>query len=225
MCAVTAAWSLNGIEQPPPPHATPPARQILAGLPSIHALLRRVLIFLWLPIGPQIRDRDPVRSFKGRGVSWVVSQLPAEMSLVCASARNFGQVDGLCLPITRYRPDRFCQRDANRLKLESNASLGSRMRCRRDFDAANVAAKDFAGQTDSRFVEGYAATWLPAKARQIWLELLRWLEAFDAVVAQRGMEPSHGAFARWVRAPSPGTSVIGVWCSVAPSMLVLAAGP
>jgi threonine dehydratase len=162
---------------------------------------------------------NPIRSFKGRGASLLVSQLPANTRLVCASAGNFGQAMAYACRSRGIALVVFASVNANRLKVERMRSLGADVRLvGQDFDAAKLAAKDFAEQTGSRFVEDSRDVATCEGAGTIGIELLRWPERFDAIVVPLGNGAMLTGVARWVKAHSPGTSVIGVCAAGAPAM-------
>src|SRR5438132_865215 len=73
----------------------------------------------------KVETLNPIRSFKGRGASFLASRLAAGMPVVCASAGNFGQgMAYACrsrgLPLTV-----FASRTASPLKLDRIRKLGA----------------------------------------------------------------------------------------------------
>jgi threonine dehydratase len=162
---------------------------------------------------------NPIRSFKGRGASWLVSQLPTDTRLVCASAGNFGQAMAYACRSRSIALVVFASVNASGLKVERIRSFGAEVRLvGEDFDVAKLAARDFAGQTGRRFVEDSRDLATCEGAGTIGIELLRWPQEFDAVVAPLGNGAMLTGVARWVKAHSPRTSVIGVCATGAPAM-------
>jgi threonine dehydratase len=73
----------------------------------------------------KVETANPLRSFKGRGCDWLVTQLAQEERLICASAGNFGQAMAYAcrkkgIPLTVYASTR-----ASPLKLERMQAMGA----------------------------------------------------------------------------------------------------
>ncbi len=171
---------------------------------------------------------NPIRSFKGRGTDFLVSNLPTDSpTLVCASAGNFGQ--GLAyaarkrgLPVVI-----FAAETANALKLDRMRKLGAEVRLvGRDFDAAKEHAHSFAEKTGGCYIEdgrepAIAEGREPAIAEgagSIAVELCRWKDPFDAVLFPLGNGALLAGAGRWMKAHSPATRVVAVCAAGAPSM-------
>jgi threonine dehydratase len=104
----------------------------------------------------KVETLTPIRSFKGRGASWLLHRLGAEAApgLVCASAGNFGQGLAHAARSRGVRATVFAAVNANPLKVEAMRGFGAEVRLEgRDFDAAKAAARSFAAATGRVFVE------------------------------------------------------------------------
>ncbi|MGE3294775.1 MAG: pyridoxal-phosphate dependent enzyme, partial [Geminicoccaceae bacterium] len=104
----------------------------------------------------KVETLTPIRSFKGRGASWLLHRLgeEAKRGLVCASAGNFGQGMAYAarsrgLPVTV-----FAAVNASPVKVAAMRAFGAEVRLDgADFDAAKAAARGFAAETGRLFVE------------------------------------------------------------------------
>ncbi|HEX9223147.1 MAG TPA: pyridoxal-phosphate dependent enzyme, partial [Candidatus Acidoferrales bacterium] len=77
----------------------------------------------------KVETVNPIRSFKGRGADYFVSQLPAgSPKLVCATAGNFGQGMAYAARKRRFQLVVFAAETANPLKLERMRQLGAEVR-------------------------------------------------------------------------------------------------
>ena len=172
----------------------------------------------------KVETLNPIRSFKGRGASFFVRKsvlagaIPGT-GLVCASAGNFGQ--GLAhagrtqgIPVTV-----FAAEGANPRKLARMRALGADVRLAgEDFDAAKAAGRAWARAQGLPFVEDGLEPWITEGAGTIGRELLACDAAFDAILVPLGNGALLNGVARWVKAASPATEIIGVCASGAPSM-------
>ena len=163
---------------------------------------------------------NPIRSFKGRGTDFLVSNLPADSpALVCASAGNFGQ--GLAyaarkrgLPVVI-----FAAESANALKLDGMRKLGADVRLvGRDFDAAKEHAYRFAEETGGRYIEDGREPAIAEGAGSIAVELCGWKDPFDVLLFPLGNGALLAGVGRWMKAHSPTTRVVAVCAAGAPSM-------
>jgi len=140
--------------------------------------------------------------------------------VVCASAGNFGQgMAYACrkrgVPITV-----FAAHGANPLKLARMRALGAEVRIAgADLDEAKQTARAWAAERSARFVEDGFEPHVSEGAGSIALELLAGGDAFDAVVVPLGDGALLNGMARWIKAASPATRVIGVCSTGAPAML------
>jgi peptide deformylase len=167
----------------------------------------------------KVETANPVGSFKGRGADFFVGRLSETRPLMCASAGNFGL--GLAyscrkrgIPLTVY-----ASRVASPLKLERMRALSAEVRVDgADFDAAKEAARAAAAASGARMIEDGAVAEITEGAGSIAVELLARGDAFDAVVVPLGNGALLNGIARWVKAASPSTRVIGVCSRGAPAM-------
>lgn len=176
----------------------------------------------------KVETVNPIRSFKGRGADYAVAKLvervgPAaergRVPIVCASAGNFGQgMAHACrkrgLPITV-----FAAHGANPLKLERMRALGAEVRTAgADLEEAKQTARAWAAERGARFVEDGEDPHVSEGAGSIAVELLARGDAFDAVVVPIGDGALINGVARWIKAASPATRVIGACSRGAPTL-------
>lgn len=167
----------------------------------------------------KIETLNPIGSFKGRGAHFLTSQLQGRPRLACATAGNFGQ--GMAhaalrygMPITVFVPN-----DANPLKVERMVALGADVRSAGDDpDHSQHAARKFASEMGAILIEDGREAAISEGAGTIGVELLRWPEPFDAVLLPLGDGALLGGVARWIKAHSPNTRMIGISPSGAPAM-------
>ena len=180
---------------------------------------------LGVPVIVKVETVNPIGSFKGRG-TWVAiaaaageGRIGPQRAVVCASAGNFGQGVAYVARALGIRPVVFCSTRANRGKVERMRALGAEVRLvGEDFDAAHLAAKAFAAESDAQMVEDGRDPALSEGAGTIGMELLRWPEPFDAILVPLGDGALLAGVARWVKAHRPATLMIGVCASGAPAM-------
>ena len=165
---------------------------------------------------------NPIRSFKGRGASFFVSQMQRRgdtRSIVCASAGNFGQAMAYAcrsfgLPIVIYAAV-----NANPLKVSRMQALGAEVRQEgNDYDAAKDAAKVYAAKTNSWMVEDGLNPEISEGHGTLAMELLTCGHAFDAVTIPLGGGALLNGMARWFKAASPSTRMLGASASGADAM-------
>ena len=165
---------------------------------------------------------NPIRSFKGRGASFLISEMlrcGGARALVCASAGNWGQAMAYAcrshgLPIVIYAAV-----NANPLKVERMRALGAEVRLEGDdFDAAKDAAKRFAVSVDGWMVEDGLDAAISEGHGTIAIEFLARGDAFDAVTIPLGNGAMLAGMARWLKAASPATRVLGVCAMGADAM-------
>jgi threonine dehydratase len=162
---------------------------------------------------------NPIRSFKGRGTEFLVATIVGRPHLVCATAGNFGQgmafsarKRGLALTV-------FAGANANPLKIERMRALGADVRVEaEDYGGAHRAARDFVAATGALLVEDGRDRAITEGAGTIGIELLRWPEAFDAILVPLGDGALLAGVSRWVKSHDPRVQMIGVCASGAPAM-------
>ena len=168
----------------------------------------------------KIETLNPLRSFKGRGADYCVSQLPADARIVCASAGNFGQAmayacrkRGLALTV-------YASVNANPFKVERMRALGANVVLHgEDFDAAKIEAKRFASQSGARMIEDSLDPATGEGAGTMALELLAFPERLDTLLVPLGNGAMLAGIARVMKARSPGTRIIAVQAVGAPAMV------
>ena len=170
----------------------------------------------------KVETVNPIRSFKGRGTDYLVTRLVEcgeRAAIVCASAGNFGQgMAYACrkhgIPITV-----FAAEGANPLKLARMRALGAEVRIAgRDLEDAKRIARGHAADVAARFIEDGHEPQISEGAGSIAVELLARGDAFDAVVVPLGDGALLNGVARWIKAASPPTRVIGVCSRGAPAV-------
>ena len=178
----------------------------------------------------KVETLNPIRSFKGRGAEYALARLMeggVHGPIVCASAGNFGQAfayacrkRGLALTV-------YAARTANPLKIERMRALGAEVRLEGDdFDGAKEAAKAYARRSGALMVEDGLLAEVSEGAGTIARELLARGDAYDAVLVPLGDGALLNGMARWFKAASPATRMLGVCAEGAPTMAdAFARGP
>ncbi|HYL75761.1 MAG TPA: pyridoxal-phosphate dependent enzyme [Bryobacteraceae bacterium] len=168
----------------------------------------------------KVETVNPIRSFKGRGADFFVSGLPTESPrLICASAGNFGQGMAYAARKRGFGLTVFVSETANTLKVERMRQLGAEVRfAGSDFDEAKDHARAFAEETGAQFVEDGRDAPIAEGAGSIAVELMRWPEHFDFLVAPLGDGALLAGIGHWTRKHSPKTELIGVCPAGAPAM-------
>jgi peptide deformylase len=165
---------------------------------------------------------NPIRSFKGRGASFFVSEMQRrgdKRTIVCASAGNWGQAMAYAcrsfgLPIVIYAAV-----NANPLKVARMKALGAEVRQEgNDFDAAKDAAKAYAQRINGWMVEDGFDPEISEGHGTLAVELLAYGDAFDCVSIPLGNGAMLNGMARWIKAASPATRVLGVSAAGADAM-------
>ena len=168
----------------------------------------------------KIETVNPIRSFKGRGASYFLNQLPGGATLVCASAGNFGQALAYVCRAKNVDLIVYASEHANSLKIERMRALGAEVRLHgADFDAAKAEAKRVASAGSMRMVEDSLDVATGEGAGTMGLELLDWPEPLDSVLVALGNGAMLTGVGRWVKAQAPSTQVIGVAATGAPAMV------
>ena len=166
----------------------------------------------------KIETLNPIRSFKGRGASYLVNRARPE-AIVCASAGNFGQ--GMAYACTQkgFALTVFAAQQANSLKIERMRAFGATvMLSGHDFDAAKEAARQYAKSQQQRFVEDAKDLETAIGAGTIGLELSQYPKVFDALLIPLGNGALINGIGSYFKAVRPETEIIGVVAEGAPSM-------
>ena len=152
----------------------------------------------------KIETLNPIRSFKGRGAQFFVSQRTDDTPLVCATAGNFGQGMAYAarkrgIPLTV-----FTNIDASPIKVERMSALGAQvLAVGTQPDEANAAAAQFAAETNAVLVVDGQEAAIAEGAGTIGLELLRYPGELAAVVVPLGDGALLAGIGCWVKAHSP----------------------
>ncbi|TCQ12285.1 threonine dehydratase [Rhizobium sp. PP-F2F-G36] len=163
---------------------------------------------------------NPIRSFKGRGTGYFLSDnRGGEGPLVTASAGNFGQ--GLAYNAVRRGRSLtvFASVNANPLKIDAMRRLGAEVvLAGEDFDAAKAVARRHADERGLAFVEDGASAAIAEGAGTMAAELTEEVGALDAVFIPLGNGALAAGVGCWFKAQSPKTRVIAVAATGAPCM-------
>jgi threonine dehydratase len=167
----------------------------------------------------KVETTNPIRSFKGRGADYFFVRNPNVKEVVCASAGNFGQGMAYAARKRGAKLIVFASEKANPLKLGRMKNFGAEVRLHgEDFDAAKTFGKQYAKQNNLHFVEDSRDVEFSEGAGTMAVELLRYPKPFDAFVIPLGNGAMIAGMARWIKAHSPQTKVIGVCAAGAPAM-------
>jgi len=166
----------------------------------------------------KIETANPIRSFKGRGATWLLANVAGREPLLCASAGNFGQAMAWAcraagVPLTVYAGTA-----ANPLKLERMRAMGAAVvLAGEDFDAAKAEAKRVAAERGVRFVEDSRDPEPTEGAGTIGLELAA-AGPFNAVVVPLGNGAMLAGMATALRDRLPAARIVAVQASGAAAM-------
>jgi threonine dehydratase len=171
----------------------------------------------------KVETVNPIRSFKGRGTSYLLHRLNADLDarpLVCASAGNFGQGMAFACRWPRRRLTVFAAEKASPLKVRRIRELGAEVVLEgEDFDQAKDAARRYADANGELFIEDGRIGAIAEGAGTIALELTHGAEPpLDAIFVPLGNGSLVNGVGTWLRHHSPKTQVIAVCAHEAPSM-------
>lgn len=169
----------------------------------------------------KVETVNPIRSFKGRGASWLVANLdPTNPTpLMCASAGNFGQAMAYACRAAGAPLTVYASTTANPLKLDRMRALGATVVLHgEDFDAAKAEARRVAAERGVRFVEDSRDPEPTEGAGTIGLELAGLPGALDALLVPLGNGALLAGVATALRAHRPGTKLVAVQSTGAPAM-------
>ena len=165
---------------------------------------------------------NPIRSFKGRGASFLLHEMVArgdDRRIVCASAGNWGQAMAYACRAANRPIIIYASKHANAMKVERMRALGAEVRIAgEDFDAAKDAAKAFAQSVGGVMIEDGLAPEVSEGHGTMAIELLSRGNTFDAVVIALGNGAMLNGVSRWVKAAAPATKVFGVCARGADAM-------
>jgi threonine dehydratase len=167
----------------------------------------------------KVETLNPIRSFKGRGAQFLVSQMSGSPHLVCATAGNFGQGMAYAARKRGWPITIFVGAHASPMKVERMRGLGATVRTGSDDpDKLHAEAEAFARENGAHLVQDGREAAIAEGAGTIAVELLRWPKCFDDVVVPLGDGALLGGMARWIKAQCPKTRVIGVCSTASPAM-------
>lgn len=164
----------------------------------------------------KLETANPIRSFKGRGGSFLVasrhrSGALAGRRVIGASAGNWGQALAYACRARNLPLTMFASVNASPLKIDMMKKLGAEMILQgEDFDAAKLAARSYAMDTGGvQLVDGLDVE-ASEGAGTIAVELMQMAEPPDVVLVPLGNGAMLTGMARWIKAVRPETQVIGV---------------
>ncbi|CAN5576564.1 pyridoxal-phosphate dependent enzyme [soil metagenome] len=184
--------------------------------------------FVCEPLGEELGVRlaikvetlNPIRSFKGRGTDALVSEAEDGVSLMCASAGNFGQAMAYSCRKRGLDLTVYASTNANPLKVGRMGALGARVVLHgSDFDEAKIEARRVARERGARFVEDSLDVETLEGAGTMGLEWLRFPEPLDALLVPLGNGAMFNGVAGVMKDRSPGTRMIAVGATGAPAMV------
>jgi threonine dehydratase len=175
------------------------------------ALGRRVVV--------KVETANPIRSFKGRGASYLFRKLDPSKRVICASAGNFGQAVAYAGRSRGMGVEVFVPTDVNPIKVARMESFGAKVTISgADFDAAKQNARhEAAAKSDSVFVEDGEDPAISEGAGTIGRELLR-MGKIDTFVIPLGDGALITGIGAWVKQHSPKSKILGVCPAGAPAM-------
>jgi threonine dehydratase len=175
---------------------------------------------LGIRVALKIETLNPIRSFKGRGADYLVSQLRDDVHLVCASAGNFGQAMAYACRKRRLKLTVYASTRANSLKVDRIRRLGAQVFLHgSDFDEAKLEAKRVALDLGARFIEDSLDIETVEGAGTMGLEWLDFPEPLDALLVALGNGAMFNGVARVLKARRPNTRMIAVQAAGAPAMI------
>ncbi|MHA7685067.1 pyridoxal-phosphate dependent enzyme [Cupriavidus sp. PET2-C1] len=170
----------------------------------------------------KIEVLNPIRSFKGRGADYFLRKVQARgdgRALVCASAGNWGQAMAYVCRAHGVPLEIFAAKNVNPLKAQRMRELGATLHLvGNDFDEAKDIARRYCLERSAWLVEDGMEREISEGAGSMAVELLDGGVTFDAVVIPLGNGAMLNGMARWIKAASPSTRVIGVAAHGAPAM-------
>ena len=167
----------------------------------------------------KIETLNPIRSFKGRGADFFLSQHDKEPRLMCASAGNFGQAMAYACRKKNVKLMVYASTHANPYKIERMKALGAEVRLfGEDFDAAKEEAKRYSKKSGIMMVEDSLAIETVEGAGTIGLELAEG-KKLDALLIPLGNGALFNGVASVMKALSPSTKMIAVQAAGASAMI------
>jgi len=184
-----------------------------------------------MPVVVKVETVNPIRAFKGRGTWLAIEGLVGEGTIgrdrpvVCASTGNFGQGVAFAARAFGVPALVFADEYANPVKVERIRGFGARVVLHgRDFDAAREAAAAFVDAEGGHLLVDGQDPRTATGAATIAVELTDAVAAGALPPLETAYIPlGNGALivgiGTWLRHASPGTRIVGVAASGAPSMV------
>ena len=169
----------------------------------------------------KVETLTPIRSFKGRGASYLVHRLgpAAAAGLVCASAGNFGQGLAYAARARGIATTVFAATGASPVKVAAMRAFGAEVRLEgEDFETAKAAARAYAASSGRWFVEDGLDAPIAEGAGTIAKELAAADALGEAVLVALGNGSLVNGIGAWIKARQLATRVIAVVAAGAPCM-------
>jgi threonine dehydratase len=165
---------------------------------------------------------NPTGAFKVRGgINLLVSLGPVERArgVVAASTGNHGQSVAYAARLFSTRATIFMPEAANPLKVAATVGFGAEViQTGRDFDAARLAAEEFAARHQRRYVHSSNEPMLVAGVATVALELLEAFPNIDVIFVPVGGGSGVLGAGVVARAVNPAVRVVGVQAEGAPAV-------
>ncbi len=165
---------------------------------------------------------NPTGAFKVRGGVNLLSALEPEArtrGVVAASTGNHGQSVAYAARLFGTKATIFMPEAANPLKVEATVAMGAEVvQTGRDFDAARLAAEEYAELHGSRYVHSSNEPLLVAGVATAALELLEAVPEIDVLFVPVGAGSGVLGAGVVARAVNPAIRVIGVQAEGAPAV-------
>lgn len=175
---------------------------------------------LGIRVAVKVETLNPIRSFKGRGASLLVSGLANGGDLACASAGNFGQAMAYACGRRTIGLTVHAAADANPFKVARMRELGATVVLGgADFDAAKSAGREAARARGVRFVEDGLDLETIEGAGTMGLEWLAMAEPPDTLVIPLGNGALFNGVAFAVKSLRPEIRIVAVQAAGAPAMV------
>ena len=166
----------------------------------------------------KIETCNPIRSFKGRGADFLLSQETSGRTMMCASAGNFGQAMAYTCRKQKRKLIVYAATKANTYKIERMRSLGAEVILHgEDFDASKEEARCVAAEQGHVMIEDALAIETVEGAGTIGLELTA-IPDIDVLLISLGNGALFNGIATAFKALSPRTKRIAVQAAGAPAM-------
>jgi threonine dehydratase len=168
----------------------------------------------------KVETANPIRNFKGRGADFLIGGLDPKLTVVCASAGNFGQAIAYAGRKRGLAVEVFVPTDVNPMKAARMRSLGATViLAGTDFESSKRHARQQADQhAGSLFIEDGDDPAISEGAGTIGVELLR-AGDIDTIVLPVGDGALITGVAMWVKEHAPKTKIVGVCARGAPAMV------